>query len=38
MAGKNDPATQDPNDNITGEDSLMELFDQCSGLTSPMSD
>ena len=38
MAGENDPSTQDPVSNITDEHSLVELFDQFSGLMSPMSD
>ena len=30
MAGENDPSTQDPVCNVTQEDDVMELFDQCS--------
>ena len=37
MAGKNDPGTQDPIGNVH-EDNIMELFDQFSSLTSPVSD
>ena len=36
MAGENDPSTQDPTDNVTDEDSLIELFSQFSGLISPI--
>ena len=35
MSGKNDPSTQDPIGNVTGEDGLMELSNQFSGLESP---
>ena len=38
IASTNDPATQSPPDNVVNEDSLIELFDQFPGLTSPMSD
>ena len=36
MACKDDPSTQDPVCNVTDADSLMELFDQFSGLMLPM--
>ena len=38
MAGENDPSNQDPVHNVTYENGLMELFDQFSGLMSPLSD
>ena len=38
MVGENDPSIQDQIGNVIDEDSLMELFNQFSGLTSPMSD
>ena len=38
MVCKDNQSTQDPVQNVTNEDSLMELFDQFSGLMSPMSD
>ena len=37
MGGENDLSTQDPIGNVTDEDGLMELFDQFSGLMSPVS-
>ena len=36
MACEDDPSVQDPVCNITDEDGSMELFDQFSGLMSPM--
>ena len=38
MVDENEHSTQDQTGNARGEDSLMELFDQFSGLMSPMSD
>ena len=38
MAGENDPSTQDPIGNVTGEDGLMELFSQFSSMMSAISD
>ena len=38
MASRNDPAIQSPFDNVVDEDILMELFDQFSGLKSPVLD
>ena len=38
MADVNEPSTKDPVGNVRDEDGLMELFDQFSGLMSPMSD
>ena len=38
ITGKNDSSTQVSIGNVTDEDGLMELFDQFSGLMSPMSD
>ena len=34
----NYPTSQEPINNSTDEDDIMKLFDQFSGLTSPMSD
>ena len=38
MAGENDSPIQDSVCNVTYEDNLMDLFDQFSGLMSPMLD
>ena len=38
IVGENDPSTQDMASNVTDEDGLIELFDQFSGLMSPMLD
>ena len=35
MAGENDQSSQNPDGNVTDEDSLMELFDQFVSLMSP---